>query len=113
MAQRVQVILEDDFDGGKAEETVTFGLDGVDYEIDLSTKNAKALRNALDPWVGVARRTGGRRKRSTGKSAVAKPTTGRGSTSEIREWAINQGYEVSSRGRIPADIQDAYNKANK
>ena len=112
MAQRVQVILEDDFDGGKAEETVSFGLDGVDYEIDLSTKNAKALRNALDPWLTVARRTGGRRRRSSARAVSAK-TADRGSTSEIRAWAVDQGYEVSSRGRVPAEIREAYEKAHK
>jgi hypothetical protein len=111
MAQRVQVILEDDFDGGKAEETVSFGLDGVDYEIDLSAKNAKALRSALDAWVSVARRTGGRRRRNSTRPVAAK-SAGRGSTSEIRAWAVEQGYEVSSRGRVPAEIREAYEKAH-
>ncbi|HLT61498.1 MAG TPA: Lsr2 family protein [Microlunatus sp.] len=113
MAQRVQVILEDDFDGGKADETVTFGLDGVDYEIDLSAKNAKALRSALDPYVSVARRTGGRRRRAMTTRAVAAKSGARGSTSEIRAWAVEQGYEVSSRGRVPAEIREAYEKAHK
>ena len=68
MAQRVQIILEDDYDGGVAEETVSFGLDGAEYEIDLSAKNAANLRDALAPWLGHARKTGGRRKRGSSKS---------------------------------------------
>ena len=65
MAQRVQIILEDDYDGGTADETVTFALDGAEYEIDLSSKNATGLREALAPWVAHARKIGGRRKRAT------------------------------------------------
>ena len=65
MAQRVQIILEDDYDGGTADETVTFALDGTEYEIDLSAKNAAGLRDAMSPWLGHARKTGGRRKRGT------------------------------------------------
>jgi len=61
MAQRVQIVLEDDLDGGVAAETVTFGLDGVNYEIDLSDKNAGKLRDELATWIGHARRSGGRR----------------------------------------------------
>ena len=61
MAQRVQIILEDDYDGGNADETVSFALDGTEYEIDLSAKNAADLRDAFSPWLGHARKTGGRR----------------------------------------------------
>lgn len=109
MAQRVQVILEDDYDGSAADETVTFGLDGVEYEIDLSAKNAEDLREALAPWVGHARRVGGRRKRG-GRPAVS--ADGTSSTSEIRAWALAQGYDVSSRGRVSADIREAYERAH-
>ena len=65
MAQKVQVILVDDLDGGEAEESVSFSLDGVSYEIDLSSPNAEALREAIAPWVGHARRVGGRAGRAT------------------------------------------------
>lgn len=65
MAQRVQVVLEDDIDGSKADETVRFSMDGAEYEIDLSSENAQKLREALTPWVEAGRRTGGRRKRAT------------------------------------------------
>jgi len=112
MAQRVEYILEDDLDGGKADETVQFGLDGVEYEIDLSSQNYEKLRDALAPWVGVARRTGGRRKRTT-TSAPRPAETGSGAnTSDIRAWAQENGLEVSSRGRISAEVREAYDKAH-
>ena len=105
MAQRVQIVLEDDFDGGEAAETVTFALDGAEYEIDLSAKNAADLRDALAPWVSHARKTGGRRRRAAARS------TGSSSTSEIRAWAVANGMDVSSRGRVSAQVREAYEKA--
>jgi Lsr2 len=105
MAQRVQIILEDDYDGGTADETVTFSLDGAEYEIDLSSKNATGLRDALAPWVAHARKIGGRRKRTT-------KATGSSSTSDIRAWAQAQGLDVSSRGRVSAEVREAYEKAH-
>ena len=106
MAQRVQIILEDDFDGGEADETVAFGLDGSDYEIDLSTQNAAKLRDALAPWVASARKTGGRRSRRSARQA-----SGPGSA-EIRAWAQENGMQVSARGRVPAEVREAYAKAH-
>lgn len=105
MAQKVQIILEDDFDGGAADETVTFALDGAEYEIDLSDANAQALRDALAPWVANGRKTGGRRRR------VAKVVAG-STTSDIRTWAQENGYEVSSRGRVSAEIKEAFENAH-
>jgi hypothetical protein len=105
MAQRVQIILEDDYDGGIADETISFGLDGAEYEIDLSTRNAAGLRDALAPWLAHARKTGGRRKR-------AAKASGSSSTSDIRAWAQAQGLDVSSRGRVSAEVRDAYEKAH-
>ncbi|WP_375430297.1 Lsr2 family protein [uncultured Friedmanniella sp.] len=107
MAQRVQIILEDDYDGGSADETVTFALDGAEYEIDLSGDNAAKLRDELAPWIGHARKTGGRRKRGV----PAKPA-GTSSTSEIRAWALANGHEVSSRGRVSADVREAFEQAH-
>lgn len=104
MAQRVQIILEDDFDGGTADETVSFALDGAEYEIDLSTTNANGLREAVAPWLAHARKTGGRRKRGS------KPTDS--STSDIRAWAQANGHDVSSRGRVSAEVRDAYEQAH-
>ena len=115
MAQRVEYILEDDLDGGKADETVQFGLDGVEYEVDLSSENYDKLRDTLAPWVAVARRTGGRRKRTAvaaPRSAAADGASGGSSTSDIRAWAGENGFEVSSRGRVSSEVREAYDKAH-
>ncbi|WP_201465522.1 histone-like nucleoid-structuring protein Lsr2 [Janibacter melonis] len=109
MAQRVQVILEDDIDGGPADETVTFGLDGATYEIDLNERNAAALRDAMAAYVGAGRRSGGRR--STRRKSSDSGSSSSSGTSEIREWARANGYEVSERGRISAEVKAAYEKA--
>jgi hypothetical protein len=109
MAQKVQVILVDDLDGGPAEETVSFSLDGIAYEIDLSEANAAKLRDDFAPYVGNARKVGGRAPASRSRARRA----GRDSrTSDIREWAKANGHQVSDRGRIPASVVDAYEKAN-
>jgi len=109
MAQKTVVFLEDDLDGGKAEETVTFSLDGVAYEIDLSAKNASRLRDSVAPYVGAARRVGGRAARGRGRTAAARSS---GQTAEIRAWAKKKGLDVSERGRIPGSIVEAYEKAH-
>lgn len=110
MAQRVQVILEDDFDGGEAVETVLFALDGVSYEIDLSEDNAAALRDDLAAWVGHARRVGGR---ASARRPAAKPAAAAGSSpAEVRAWARENGYEVSERGRVPAVVTQAFADAH-
>lgn len=108
MAQRVQVLLVDDIDNTDADETVTFALDGVSYEIDLNTANAAKLRDALAPWVGHARRSGGRKATGRSTSGGAR----RKDVSAVREWARKNGHDVSERGRIPAAVQEAYDKAN-
>ncbi len=110
MAQRVEVILVDDTDGSSASESVSFALDGVSYEIDLSDANAKALRDDFAKWTGHARRagsTGGRRTRRTGAAASRRTDLG-----AVREWARANGHQVSDRGRISAEIQAAYDKAH-
>ncbi|MEV5988434.1 Lsr2 family protein [Streptomyces sp. NPDC052051] len=110
MAQKVQVLLVDDLDGGEADETVTFALDGKTYEIDLTTANADKLRGLLDPYVKGGRRTGGRGAGGRGK---ARATSGASQdTAQIRAWAKENGYEVNDRGRVPATIREAYEKAN-
>ena len=108
MAQHVQVVLVDDLDGGKASETVSFALDGVAYEIDLSDKNAAKLRDALASWVGHARRSGGRSGARRGRSRTA---AGSGDLGAMREWGRKNGFKVSDRGRISAELQAAYRKA--
>ena len=107
MAQRVEVVLIDDIDGGKAAETVTFALDGVSYEIDLSEKNARKLRDDLATWTGHARRAGAAKAASRRRVGATKRTD----LGAVREWARANGHTVSDRGRISADIQAAYDKA--
>jgi Lsr2 len=112
VAQKTLVILEDDLDGGEADETVTFSLDGVSYEIDLSDGNAKKLRESLSSFVESARRTGGRattRGRARGAAAAGSRS---GRSAEIRAWAKGQGIKVNERGRIPAEVVEAYEKAH-
>lgn len=114
MAQKTIVSLIDDLSGEEADETVRFGLDGAQYEIDLSEKNATKLRESLAPFVGAARRSGGRASGS--RRAVARATSRRGGgtdrTADIREWARSNGYTVSDRGRIASNIVEAYEKAH-
>jgi hypothetical protein len=107
MAQKVQVILEDDIDGGPAEKTVRFAVDGATYEIDLNAKNAKKMQDAFAPYVGAARKAGGRTGGRRGRRR-----TGDGRTAEIREWARKHGHKVNERGRIAADVVAAYDKAH-
>ncbi len=113
MAQKVQVVLIDDIDGGDADETVTFALDGVTYEIDLNADNAAKLRDAFALWVGSARRVSGRSSsaRSASRSTGRRSASGE-DTAAIREWAKQNGHDVSERGRISAVVREAYNKAH-
>lgn len=112
MAQRVEIVLTDDVDNGPADQTVSFTLDGVEYEIDLSDANAEKLRADFAPWVGHARRSGGRRRRSTGTSAARSNDSGKASATEVRAWASEQGMQVSSRGRVPTEVREAYDRAH-
>ncbi|HEX5534958.1 MAG TPA: Lsr2 family protein [Actinomycetales bacterium] len=112
MAQKVQVILVDDVDGGDADETISFALDGVNYEIDLNSDNASRLREALAPWVGHARRVGGRSSRRAAGGRARASANGGSSNSEIRDWARKNGYDISDRGRISAEIREAYANAH-
>ena len=117
MAQKVQVILVDDVDGGEAEESVSFALDGVNYEIDLSAKNAEALREALAPYVGHARKVGGRGRSGGGRSgggAAARAASGRSKADlgDVRSWARENGFQVSDRGRVSSEVMQAYDAAH-
>ena len=108
MAKQVITLLTDDLDGGEADRTVEFGLDGVNYSIDLSEKNAGKLRKALDPYLNAATRVG---RSADSRQRRAATSTGRASRDQnqaIREWATKNGYEVSERGRIPSSIVEAY-----
>ena len=104
MAQKVNIVLIDDIDESPASETVSFALDGKDYVIDLSEKNAQKLRDAFAPYVAHARRgSAGSRRRRGGE---------RGNAAEIRAWARENGYNVPERGRIPSEINSAYAAAH-
>jgi len=103
MAQKIQTLFIDDIDGGEAEGTVRFGLDGTEYEIDLSAKNADALRNAVARYVDAARRAPGTAARRPGRSGRKASAVGL-NTTEVREWAKAQGIEVKDRGRVPAEL---------
>lgn len=102
MAQRTVVELIDDIDGSTAEESVTFGLDGVEYTIDLSSDNAGRLREALEEYIEHSRRVGGRKQRGT--KAVPAAGGDKAQNQAIREWARNHGHQVSDRGRIPQEL---------
>lgn len=109
MAQRVQVVLEDDIDGSEASETVEFALDGVTYEIDLNDQHAASLRDNFASWIGQARRSGGRRqtrRRGSGSGGSAEDL------SQIREWGRANGFQVSDRGRVSQEVRDAYAAAH-
>jgi hypothetical protein len=117
MAQKVNIVLIDDLDGSDASETVTFGLDGTTYEIDLNEDNAQALRDSLAGYVGNARkvagsRRGAARKSSSSSSASSSSAASGTSAAEIREWARSNGYDVPERGRIPAEIREAFESAS-
>jgi hypothetical protein len=113
VAKEVYTKLIDDLDGGEAHETVKFGLDGYSYEIDLSTKNANKLRNALSAYVEygsrVSGRTGSSSSRGVGRArggAVAE----REQNKAIRAWALRKGLDVAPRGRIRGDIVEQYHR---
>lgn len=110
MAKQVITLLTDDLDGGEADRTLEFGLDGVTYTIDLSDKNIGKLRKALDPYLAVATRTGRgtAESRSVARRNATPARAGREQNQAIREWAAKNGYELSERGRIPRNIVEAY-----
>lgn len=124
MAKRtvVQEVLEDDLDGSAADRTVHFSWDGANYEIELSRKNATAFEKVMKPYLEAARkvRGGSSRQRSTGRRDSSQRGSGsRASTrssrrdlSAIREWASQNGYEVSARGRIAGSVIEAYEAAH-
>ncbi len=106
MATRIAVALEDDLDGGPANETVRFGVGGAEYEIDLSKKNAKTFRAGVAPFVEHARKAGrGARRRS------ARPSSATARSGDIRAWAKAEGIAISERGRIPATVVAQYEAA--
>ena len=115
MARKVVYQIIDDLDGSVLPdglgETLKFGLDGVDYEIDLSNENAELLRESLGDYIRKARRVGGRAQRGT---RTQLPATGpKRDLAAIRKWANANGHDVADRGRIPHSILEAYDEANE
>lgn len=110
MAKHIITLLTDDLDGGDADRTIEFGLDGVNYTIDLSEKNAGKLRRALEPYLTAAAKVGrtGANGRIASRAAAAPSRSNREQNQAIREWAVKNGYEVSERGRIPASVVEAF-----
>jgi hypothetical protein len=108
VAQKVQVLLVDDIDGSEATETVSFGLDGVAYEIALSSRNPGELRPELAQYVDHARKSSGSQARRRRQRNGA----GREQSARIREWARSHGHKVNERGRIPANIVAEYEAAH-
>ena len=107
MAQRIQTLFIDDIDGGAADGTVRFGLDGADYEIDLSGEHSNELRTALGKYIEHSRKVGGTARRAArGRSAGSAVDT-----AKVREWARESGYDIKDRGRVPADLVAKYQAA--
>ena len=112
MAQKITTLFIDDIDGGQAEGTVRFALDGTEYEIDLNAKHTEELRSALGKYVTHARKVGGVARRAG--RAPGRAGRGGGSalnTTEVRNWARENGYDIKDRGRVPADLVAKYQAA--
>ena len=114
MAKTVITQITDDLDGSSGAETVTFGYRGTNYEIDLGRRNASAFDKTMRPYVDAARKVttarGGRRGSSDGRRTSRRSSAGQ--LASIREWARAEGYSVSDRGRISANVMEAYEKAH-
>ena len=104
MATKVLTTLQDDIDGSDATQTVRFALDGVEYEIDVSDRNANRLRNSLSEFIAHGRRVGGKRGRRSASSSDV-------DTKAVRKWAEANGIEINARGRIPTDVVERYRAA--
>ena len=112
MAQKITTLFIDDIDGGAAEGTVRFALDGTEYEIDLNAKHSEELRSALGKYVSHARKVGGASRRAGRAAGRAGRGTGSSlNTTEIRNWARENGYDIKDRGRVPADLVAKYQAA--
>jgi hypothetical protein len=117
VAQRTEVILIDDVDGGKAAETIAFALDGVSYEIDLSSENAAKLRDGMALWMDKGRRTGGRKARGGAVASSGSSNSERSGRAaylkELRTWARANGFQVADRGRIAPEVEEAFENRDR
>jgi hypothetical protein len=107
MAQKIQTLFIDDIDGGAAEGTVRFALDGTEYEIDLNSKHSDELRDALRKYIEHARKVGGAARRAGARGG----RTSAVDTVAVRAWARENGYDIKDRGRVPADLVAKYQAA--
>lgn len=112
MAQKYEVILIDDIDEGDADETITFALDGVTYEIDLNSDHAAELRESIGTWISYAREVPTRGQRG-GKTQRRKTRQTEVDAGDVRQWARKNGHKVSDRGRISSTVVEAYKAAKK
>jgi predicted flavoprotein YhiN len=103
MATRTLIVMEDDIDGSQATQTIEFALEGIEYSIDLSERNAEKLRGDMEKWIKAAQKTGGRRTRSK--------TGGGVDLKAVRAWAASNNIELSSRGRVPRNVIEQYHAA--
>ena len=110
MAQQIQTLFIDDIDGGEAEGTVRFGLDGTEFEIDLNARHSSELRQALDRYIQHARKVGNAAGRARGNRRSRASSV---DTARVREWARQNGYDIKERGRIPADIVAKYESTRR
>jgi hypothetical protein len=108
MAKETFVRLTDDLDGSEAVEELTFALRGTEYEIDLNSKNVAALEKALEKFITAGRRV--RPVRGTTRRSAG--TTPKEDLNALRDWARANGYRVADRGRVSAEVREAYFAAN-
>jgi Lsr2 len=106
MAQKIQTLFIDDIDGGEADGTVRFALDGAEYEIDLSSKHDDELRSALSNYIAHARKVSSPARKATLARGGRKPSAV--DTVAVRAWARDNGYDIKDRGRVPADLVAKY-----
>lgn len=106
MAQKIEVRLVDDIDGGEADRTIQFAFEGYAYEIDLSESNAKKMLEALKPYVDAARRQGSQRR-----SSSARRSSSDTDAKQVRAWAEKHGVDVPARGRIPNSVVESFKAA--
>jgi len=104
VAKKVETVFIDDLDGSNADTTIRFALDGAEYEIDLNAAHADELRKTTKQYTEAGRKISTSARRSTRGSTRLTPASGGPSSSEVRDWAKDQGYEVKERGRIPAEL---------
>jgi nucleoid-associated protein Lsr2 len=111
VAQKITTLFIDDIDGGAAEGTVRFSLDGTEYEIDLNAQHSEELRSALGKYVTHARKVGGTARRGRAAGRVGRGAVSTLNTTEIRNWARENGIDIKDRGRVPADVVAKYQAA--